>query len=608
MREIRLLVAAGLLVLTMTAYAEVKAIPVVKKEDCTPVEGLERRLGPVRNQGDVGWCAFNSVADLITFAYYQTLQGQQASAIYFALGNGTSLNLPFTGGAAMEGMKKLWDQLDKTGVCTQRFEQSALESLESMDWLGERLQRWASLKWILNNREEKEFLYQYKILKDTFLEKIPLKKLISLMKASPYEDLWKNLATKICGPFLTFPKKKLPFVIKVPQEGPLTTVVNAQLNKGNILMLVIPTMLIADMLSLGIHGLVIVGRSWDEENQTCTYKIRNSWKDACSAYHQKYQEGCVDGYFWLDADTLNRGFGVAYIEGAEGDALFPTTGDVPAYIHIAAGENGILWAVDQEGHLLWFQMTNPSKAGRAEWAFDGKGQPLDEKVDVHWLFSAVHPGRAYLVDTTGNLYWINSLTTEYRKTFLDLPLQKKKLSGFSIPEGRLRWMQFRQLIAGTGGSLFAVQTDGTILAYRHLGYATGEDDWARGGQPIKLATMPPFYVRILGEAQEILYGVDRKNKLWFYDTKSPWKPESAVSSAMPRTPVGTWKPSNVTFPPGQWIVWAQEGTFYAFAKTGQMSVFRFKRQPAQRGHWLFLDTHLNVAPAWYLRPWPQVYP
>ena len=53
-------------------------------EDCSSVD-LAPQMGPVRNQGDVGWCYANAASDLLSFRYRTELKGKPVSAFYTAL-------------------------------------------------------------------------------------------------------------------------------------------------------------------------------------------------------------------------------------------------------------------------------------------------------------------------------------------------------------------------------------------------------------------------------------------------------------------------------------------------------------------------------------------
>ncbi len=53
------------------------------KEECASMERIQ--VGPIRDQGDIGWSYANAAADLMSFEYRDQLEGKQTSAIYTAL-------------------------------------------------------------------------------------------------------------------------------------------------------------------------------------------------------------------------------------------------------------------------------------------------------------------------------------------------------------------------------------------------------------------------------------------------------------------------------------------------------------------------------------------
>ena len=56
----------------------------INQEACKEVD-LRPELGPIRNQGNIGWCYANGAADLAGFIYLKELKGVQVSAIDIAV-------------------------------------------------------------------------------------------------------------------------------------------------------------------------------------------------------------------------------------------------------------------------------------------------------------------------------------------------------------------------------------------------------------------------------------------------------------------------------------------------------------------------------------------
>jgi hypothetical protein len=56
----------------------------VQAEGCS-FRDVSVEIGPVRSQGDIGWCYANAAADLLSFHYRNELHGQPVSALYTAL-------------------------------------------------------------------------------------------------------------------------------------------------------------------------------------------------------------------------------------------------------------------------------------------------------------------------------------------------------------------------------------------------------------------------------------------------------------------------------------------------------------------------------------------
>ncbi|KYG64858.1 hypothetical protein AZI86_11690 [Bdellovibrio bacteriovorus] len=49
-----------------------------------------------------------------------------------------------------------------------------------------------------------------------------------------------------------------------------------------------------------LHESSIVGMRWNDNTQTCEFKLRNSWGKSCALYAPEFQRVCEDGYLWIN--------------------------------------------------------------------------------------------------------------------------------------------------------------------------------------------------------------------------------------------------------------------------------------------------------------------
>jgi hypothetical protein len=120
------------------------------KSLCSAVD-LREEMGPIRNQGDMGWCYANAAADLLSFKLRKELHGQQVSAAYTALTYLRTLSyLPTTDGGYVSAAILM---AEKNGLCTRALEDKVQNTGLTNLTLNERLDALQNFKkdWDLSN-------------------------------------------------------------------------------------------------------------------------------------------------------------------------------------------------------------------------------------------------------------------------------------------------------------------------------------------------------------------------------------------------------------------------------------------------------------------------
>lgn len=54
------------------------------------------------------------------------------------------------------------------------------------------------------------------------------------------------------------------------------------------------------------HASVVVGRQFNKKTNSCEYLVRNSWGTDCSGYRKDIRENCKQGSFWVSESELNE--------------------------------------------------------------------------------------------------------------------------------------------------------------------------------------------------------------------------------------------------------------------------------------------------------------
>lgn len=335
------------------------ALPVAfasnEEASCTNVD-LRPLMGPMRDQGDKGWCYANAASDLLSFKHRKELEGQQVSAAYTALtylrnvsiGSNSEGDGGFVSGAVIAA--------EEFGFCPRIMEEKVEGTGLSKLTLRERLETLQNFKkdfdlWHQNHDQaaKKRFVARYRQYKLTksYVAQMPSATLISILISSDEDSFINEFAKKICKDQIEYPVEKSqvvfstklmspPFDVNLPKwltglprattvhVGPIAwnpftvnvdyvSKVDEQLSKNNI----VAIDYFADFLGTdylknpytprdGMHASVLVGRRWNKETRGCEYLIRNSWGARCSAYDANIVKNkyCEAGNIWVPEHVL----------------------------------------------------------------------------------------------------------------------------------------------------------------------------------------------------------------------------------------------------------------------------------------------------------------
>ena len=314
---------------------------------CTNVD-LRSEMGPIRDQGDKGWCYANAAADLLSFKHRNELHGQQVSAAYTAL-----TYLRSTYGSIGDGgyVSAAVLASEEYGLCPRTLEDKVEHQGLTKLTLKQRLDALKNFKidWdeavkgdeAANKRFDARYA-QY-IKSKSIVAQIPRDSLFTILDNSTPRTFINEFAKNICKgqvrilsdkPQVVFDSKLMSNPIDISVPGWLTGLPNStkvhigpiawnplsankdfvanidgQLSKNNI----VAIDYFADFLSTdflkhphtargGMHASVIVGRRWNDSAKSCDYLIRNSWGSGCWSYTDR--QNCEGGNIWVPEDVL----------------------------------------------------------------------------------------------------------------------------------------------------------------------------------------------------------------------------------------------------------------------------------------------------------------
>lgn len=304
-----------------------------EEQNCQDVS-FESRMGPVRDQGNIGWCYANSTADLLTYEFREELDRRHiraVSAVYVALTFNNSIFRTFLGEGGLDFISVR--QGLHQGFCPQEVEDwihqqgspyHIKEKMEYFDWLKRVYDYYGATKVYaeLNRIQSSQ----------SILTRLPPRELVRILRDSNKKNVAKNLADYFCQGRRFIPTHYPDVVWRSKYLGytrrHMVREIHEQLNNSNV----VGIAYFADFFSTenlavganapkteeGRHMSTIVGRRWNKNLNRCELKIRNSWGARCSGYkNPEYQkpENCLAGYVWVDQETIRENiYGLTYFD------------------------------------------------------------------------------------------------------------------------------------------------------------------------------------------------------------------------------------------------------------------------------------------------------
>ena len=317
-----------------------------KESECTSID-VRKEVGPIRDQGNIGWCYANAAADLLSFEYRTQLNHRQASAMHMALTYTDSYmaDLPVIGKSFFEGGSlylalKSYSMRHKS-VCLQAPEDSTLTKgilVKRADGtmrplaLKEKLKELMHLKstfddYAKDRSKKAAFQAQWRRLYEakSHLFSMGNERLIELLAYTSKRDFPHEVADELCKDHsIPVKQNSEPTVLATLRLPNLKNVaidqINDQLHMKNIVGLTYQaSVLTTPDVSTDIesaHVSVLVGRRWNKNK--CEYLIRNSWGKGCYAYKNSpvFKERCEgDGHVWIPEDIMKKSMmGISYFD------------------------------------------------------------------------------------------------------------------------------------------------------------------------------------------------------------------------------------------------------------------------------------------------------
>lgn len=120
---------------------------------------------------------------------------------------------------------------------------------------------------------------------------------------------------------------------------------------------------------------------------------------------------------------------------------------------------------------------------------------------------AARNGTIYAINQQGDLLWFRHLG------FPDGSAQWERTAGVKIGGG---WGGFQRVMASNDGVLYAIHPNGDVYWYRHLGHETGAGTWANNGSGILVGSGWALPARVTAADDGVLYFLRENGELLWY--------------------------------------------------------------------------------------------
>jgi hypothetical protein len=178
-------------------------------------------------------------------------------------------------------------------------------------------------------------------------------------------------------------------------------------------------------------------------------------------------------------------------------------------LNIVSGGSGVLYTIDSSGNLHWY-LDADYTGGVANW------DPASGSViGTGWGgFNAVFSGGQgviYAIDSSGNLRW-------YRYTAGNGSPEWAPNSGTVIGTG---WDGAAKIMAGGSGVIYTVDSSGDLLWYRHQDPMGGAATWANGGAARQIGSGWASFTRLGSMGGGVIFARDSTGQQIWYRHADP---------------------------------------------------------------------------------------
>lgn len=269
-------------------------------------------MGPVRDQGNKGWCYAYTSADLLTFRFFD--QKHRVSANHLALKSNlfTGRDFDSDGGSYADVTKTALS----FGVCnSESGDYSSFEKLSRLKLAFKNNDQILVQNLIAELSQPRQIFYGVPSVLIQHLLNYPEKNFAAMVLLYICDQKLVDLENVPVVQKRTDqlnPSTQLPYI-----GSELLQVINEQLSRNNIVGISYNWEVLyrANPKTYARHASSIIGRRW--KNNQCEYLIRNSWGTNCGTKEKPHYfsfEACEEGNIWMPEEMLLPELkGIAYL-------------------------------------------------------------------------------------------------------------------------------------------------------------------------------------------------------------------------------------------------------------------------------------------------------
>ncbi len=249
---------------------------------------------------------------------------------------------------------------------------------------------------------------------------------------------------------------------------------------------------------------------------------------------------------------------------------------------VFATSDGVIYAIQTNGDLLWFKH-NGWQNGAVQWANNGNGIKVGNGWQNFKDVFATSDGVIYAIQTNGDLLWFK------HNGWQNGAVQwANNGNGIKVGNG---WQNFKDVFATSDGVIYAIQTNGDLLWFKHNGWQNGAVQWANNGNGIKVGNGWQNFKTVFATSNGVIYGIQPNGNLLWY-RHDGWQ-----------TGASSWANNSGAIVGNGWLAFTSvfatsNGVIYAIEPNGQLLWYRHNGWQNGISDWANNGNHLLVDNGW----------